>query len=59
MIPDPESRQTIDSIIDEIREQEWYQEQIANRRIFDTKEGLTGSAFDNSVLATRIDCSHH
>ncbi|KAI0928397.1 hypothetical protein AcW1_005652 [Taiwanofungus camphoratus] len=43
MIPDPESRQTIDSIIDEIREQEWYQEQIANRRIFDTKEGLTGN----------------
>jgi DEAD/DEAH box helicase domain-containing protein len=41
-IPDPENRQPIDRIVEEIQEQEWYRNQIGYRRTFDEKVGSIG-----------------
>ncbi|KAH9060057.1 P-loop containing nucleoside triphosphate hydrolase protein [Lactarius vividus] len=42
-IPDPESRRSIDRIVEEIYEQKWYQDQIKYRRTFDAKPGSIGT----------------
>ncbi|KAN0124052.1 P-loop containing nucleoside triphosphate hydrolase protein [Russula decolorans] len=42
-IPDPENRQPIDGIIEELQEQKWYMQQIKYRRTFDAKEGSLGT----------------
>lgn len=41
-IPDPEKRQPIDGIIEDLQEQKWYMQQIKYRRVFDAKEGSLG-----------------
>lgn len=41
-IPEPEERPSIDSVIEEIMKQDWYKEQITERRVFDPKDGQTG-----------------
>lgn len=41
-VPESKDRPSIDSIIQEIMEQEWYKGQIVDRRIFDPKESKIG-----------------
>ncbi|OJA19678.1 hypothetical protein AZE42_06950 [Rhizopogon vesiculosus] len=41
-IPDPEDRDSIDDIILELKEQEWYQNQIVDRRTFEAKKSIEG-----------------
>jgi DEAD/DEAH box helicase domain-containing protein len=41
-VPDPKDRPSIDAVIAEILEQEWYKEQIIDRRVFEAKEGQLG-----------------
>ncbi|KAI0282173.1 P-loop containing nucleoside triphosphate hydrolase protein [Russula aff. rugulosa BPL654] len=42
-IPDPENRQPIAGIVEELQEQKWYMQQIKYRRTFDAKEGSLGT----------------
>lgn len=42
VIPGPEERSSIDELIQEIRDQEWYRDQIVDRRTFDAKEAREG-----------------
>ncbi len=49
-IADPENRQSIDGIIDELQEQKWYMQQIKYRRTFDAKEGSLGRCGKNNLL---------
>ena len=42
-VPDPKDRPTIDAVLAEISEQEWYKEQIVGRRVFEAKEGQLGT----------------
>ncbi|KAF8556873.1 P-loop containing nucleoside triphosphate hydrolase protein [Imleria badia] len=42
-IPSPEERPSIDQVIQEIRDQEWYKGQIVDRRTFDAREARLGS----------------
>ncbi|KAI0736617.1 P-loop containing nucleoside triphosphate hydrolase protein [Fomitopsis betulina] len=39
VVPDPADRPTVNAVIEEIQEQEWYQDQIADRRIVEAKDG--------------------
>jgi DEAD/DEAH box helicase domain-containing protein len=48
-LPDPENRQPIDGIIEELQEQKWYAQQIKYRRIFDAKEGSHGRYGENNM----------
>jgi DEAD/DEAH box helicase domain-containing protein len=48
-IPDPENRQPIDGIIEELQEQKWYMQQIKYRRTFDAKEGSLGRCGENNM----------
>jgi DEAD/DEAH box helicase domain-containing protein len=41
-VPDSQDRQTIDAVLAEITEQEWYKGEIAARRVFEAKAGQTG-----------------
>ena len=41
-IPGPEERPSVDEVIQEIRDQEWYKGQIADRRTFDAREARQG-----------------
>jgi DEAD/DEAH box helicase domain-containing protein len=41
-VPDSQDRQTIDAVLAEITEQEWYNAEIAARRVFEAKVGQTG-----------------
>ena len=41
-IPGPEERPSIDEVIQEIRDQEWYKGQIVDRRTFDAREARQG-----------------
>ncbi|EIW85377.1 DEAD H helicase [Coniophora puteana RWD-64-598 SS2] len=41
-IPEPQDRPTIDEIIDNIQEQEWYQNQIVHRRIVEARQATIG-----------------
>jgi DEAD/DEAH box helicase domain-containing protein len=42
IIPGPQDRPTIDSVISEIKEQEWYKEQIVERRTIAPKDAQIG-----------------
>ncbi|KAG6332894.1 hypothetical protein ID866_6201 [Astraeus odoratus] len=42
-IPSPEDRPTVDDVIREMQEQEWYSGQIVDRRTFTTREPREGS----------------
>ncbi|KAI0273825.1 DEAD/H helicase [Gloeopeniophorella convolvens] len=42
-IPNPEKRPSIDHIVNEIYDQQWYTEQIMHRRTFEAKEGTLGT----------------
>jgi DEAD/DEAH box helicase domain-containing protein len=46
-IPDPENRQSIVGIVEELQEQTWYRQQIRYRRTFDAKEGSLGKCGEN------------
>ena len=48
-IPDPESRQTIDQIIEGLYQQKWYMHQIKYRRTFGAKAGLLGRCGDSTL----------
>ncbi|KAI0374726.1 DEAD/H helicase [Pilatotrama ljubarskyi] len=39
VVPEPDSRPSIEEVIDEIEQQDWYMEQIACRRVFEAREG--------------------
>lgn len=41
-IPTPEERPSIDEVIKEIQDQEWYKGQIVDRRTFDAREARLG-----------------
>ena len=43
-IPDLEARPSIDEVIQEIRHQEWYKNQIVDRRTFDAREAREGES---------------
>jgi hypothetical protein len=53
-IPDPENRRPIDEIVEELRQQEWYRNQIGYRRTFDVKAGSLGRWCENT-LSYRLD----
>ena len=42
VIPDPEHRRSIDSIIADIQTQDWYSEQILYNKVFEPKKAYTG-----------------
>jgi DEAD/DEAH box helicase domain-containing protein len=42
IVPASMDRPSIDSVIKEIMQQEWYKDQIIDRRVFDEKEGTIG-----------------
>ncbi|KAF8126549.1 DEAD H helicase [Boletus edulis] len=42
-IPSPEERPSIDEVIQELRDQEWYREQIVDHRTFEAREARQGS----------------
>lgn len=44
VIPSPEKRPSIESVLAEIREQEWYIGQMAYERTVDAKDGQIGTA---------------
>lgn len=48
-VPEPENRQPIDGIIEELQEQRWYMQQIKYRRTFDAKEGSLGRCGENNM----------
>lgn len=48
-LPDPENRQPIGGIIEELQEQKWYMQQIKYRRTFDAKEGSLGGCGENNL----------
>ena len=48
-IPDPEKRQPIDKIIEELHEEKWYTNQIKYRRTFDAKKGSLGMCSENHL----------
>lgn len=41
-IPEPNERPEIHSVLEEIQEQQWYSDQIIERRVFEAKDGQTG-----------------
>lgn len=45
VVPDPKDRPTVDEVISEIYEQEWYKAQIVERRVFEAKTGQKGDMF--------------
>jgi hypothetical protein len=49
-IPDPENRQPINRIVEEIYRQKWYLHQIGHRRTFDAKAGSLGRCGKNALL---------
>jgi len=48
-IPDPEARQPIAGIVEDLQEQKWYMQQIKYRRTFDAKEGSLGRCDENNL----------
>jgi DEAD/DEAH box helicase domain-containing protein len=42
IVPASLDRPSIDTVIEEITQQEWYNDQIVDRRVFDEKEGTIG-----------------
>ena len=44
VVPDPADRPTVSAVIEELLEQEWYQDQIADRRVVEAKGGEIGSS---------------
>ena len=48
-IPDPETRQPIAGIVEDLQEQKWYMQQIKYRRTFDAKEGSLGRCGENNL----------
>ena len=44
-VPDSQDRQTIDAVLADLTEQEWYTKEIAARRVFEAKAGQTGGNF--------------
>ena len=53
-VPDSQDRQTIDVVLAEISEQEWYKEQIAARKVFEAREGQTGADDMLSCIASQL-----
>ncbi|KAJ7871484.1 P-loop containing nucleoside triphosphate hydrolase protein [Mycena olivaceomarginata] len=51
-IPEPKNRPAIDTVLAEIMQQEWYSEQIVERRTIDPKAGQIGSL--NSELSDAV-----
>ena len=50
-VPEPEERPAITEVIEDIEKQAWYQEQIAYRRVFEAREGQSGTIDCTSVLS--------
>ena len=55
-IPDPEKRPSIDEIIQEIQNQEWYKNQIVDRRTFDTRKAIEGMSHLRVSIFQTDDC---
>lgn len=47
-ITSPEERPSIDEVIQEVRDQEWYKGQIVDRRTFDAREARQGRSYFSS-----------
>jgi DEAD/DEAH box helicase domain-containing protein len=43
IVPASMDRPPINTVIEEIIQQEWYKDQIIDRRVFDEKEGMIGT----------------
>lgn len=63
-VPESKDRPSIDSVLSEIQEQEWYRDQIVERRSFDAKEGQKGksllmiiTAVSTRTLTMNISCT--
>ncbi len=50
-VPEPDARPSIEEVVEEIEQQEWYKEQVTCKRIFDAKDGQLGmcSSYDLSA----------
>lgn len=44
-VPEPHARPSIDSVINEIMQEQWYNDQIVDRRTFEAKPASTGKYF--------------
>lgn len=44
VVPDPEHRPSIESVIADVETQEWYEGQMMYNKIFDPKEAQVGEA---------------
>lgn len=51
-VPEPDGRPSIEEVVEEIEQQEWYQEQVTCKRIFDAKDGQLGMR-SSYVLSAR------
>lgn len=55
-IPDPENRQPIDRVVEDIYEQRWYLDQIKYRRSFGAKAGSLGRRGENPLCCILGKC---
>lgn len=55
-IPDPENRQPIDRVVDDIFEQTWYLDQIKYRKTFAAKAGSLGRRGENALCCILVKC---
>jgi DEAD/DEAH box helicase domain-containing protein len=56
IIPEPEDRLSIDGVIFELQEQAWYRNQIVDRRTFEAKEPVEGSAVLHGYFLCLTSC---
>ena len=53
-VPEPDERPSIEDVILEIEQQEWYKEQIAYKNVVDAKEGRSGPCFPPGRIVGRM-----
>ncbi|KAL1947966.1 hypothetical protein VTO73DRAFT_13690 [Trametes versicolor] len=49
-VPEPDGRPSIEEVVEEIEQQEWYQEQVTCKRIFDAKDGQLDPPLSDSIV---------
>ena len=54
IVPAFMDRPSIDSVIKEIMQQEWYKDQIVDRRVFNEKEGTIGMSYQWGSIHLRL-----
>ena len=53
-VPEPEKRPSIEDVILEIEQQEWYKEQITYKRVMEAKEGHSGLCISSGRVVDRM-----